>query len=155
MKKITLPVIIIGTILLIGACTKSNSPEKTVTGFIEAINNRNWEAAKSHATKESESMIDMVKGFADMVPDSAYTPLKFEIVKDKTLIEGDKATVVSKDENGNEMSYQVLLVDGTWKVNFTMEAIMGDMKTDEILDEAMDSMSETMESIEIEGDTAK
>lgn len=100
-------------------------------------------------------MIDMVKGFADMVPDSAYTPLKFEIVKDKTLIEGDKATVVSKDENGNEMSYQVLLVDGTWKVNFTMEAIMGDMKTDEILDEAMDSMSETMESIEIEGDTAK
>ncbi|MBK6729776.1 MAG: DUF4878 domain-containing protein [Bacteroidetes bacterium] len=155
MKKITLPVLIIGTILMFTSCTKSNSPEKTVTSFIEAINQRNWDAAKANSTKESESMLDMVKGFADMVPDSAYTPLKFEIIKEKTVVDGEKATVYSKDENGNEMAYQVLQVDGKWKVNFTMEAIMGDMKTEDILDEAMDSMSETMESTEVETDTMK
>lgn len=152
MKKITIPFLMIAAILMLASCTKS-SPEQAVTGFIEAINARNWDEAKKFATADSESMIDMVKGFADMVPDTAYNPLKFEIIKEKTVINGDSATVVSKDENGNEMSYQVIQVDGSWKVNFTMEALMGDMMTEDIMDEAMDTATETMDSIGSEMDT--
>lgn len=152
MKKLLLPALMLGLSLSIISCA-GDSPEKAVSSFLDAINDRNWENAKKVSTPDSESMIDMIKGFAEMVPDSANTAIKFEILKEKTVINGDSATVVSRDENGNEMEYQVLKVDKTWKVNFTIEAVMGDMMMDETMDEALETIEDNMDSITFETDT--
>ncbi|MFN3940420.1 MAG: hypothetical protein ACK4IY_07515, partial [Chitinophagales bacterium] len=136
MKKFLLPAMILGLIITITSCT-NNNPEKTVSDFLDAINERNWEEAKKLSTTDSESMIDMLKGFSEMVPDSAITKIKYEILKEKTTINGDNASVFSRDENGNEMEYKVVKVDNVWKVNFSIEAVMGDMQTEQTIDQAL------------------
>lgn len=144
MKKVIIPVFAVLAVLFVSACAKSDSPEKTINSFLNAVNAKKWDEAKGFATKESESMIDMVKGFADMMPDSA-SAMKFEIVKDKTKIDGDNAEVTVKDENSNEMAYKLKKQDGAWKVDFTMEALMGDMSTEDMTQDMndMSGMSDT------------
>lgn len=152
MKKFSISVLAVFAILFVAACAKKGSPETTLTSFLNAINERKWDEAKLYATKESESMLDMVKGFAEMMPDSA-SAVKFEVVKDKTAINGDGAEVTVKDENSNEMAYKLKKVDGEWKVDFTMEALLGDMNTEDVMDDAMESMEGMTDSITIEDDS--
>lgn len=152
MKKIFFPALLLMAATAFFSCSGGNTPEKVVTGFITAISDRDWEAAKTFSTPESESMIDMVKGFAEMVPDTA-TAFNFEIVKEKTVVEDSTASVTIVDENSNEMAYKLKKINGDWKVDFTMEAIMGDMMEEpleETLDQAMEGMDETMQDIETE-----
>ena len=147
-----IPVLAIFAVLFVSACTKKGSPETTITTFLTAINDRKWDDAKLYATKESESMLDMVKGFAEMMPDSASS-VKFEVVKDKTKIEGESAEVTVKDENSNEMAYKLKKVDGEWKVDFTMEALLGDMSAEDAMNDAMEGMEDMGDSIIIDSDT--
>jgi hypothetical protein len=148
MRKLIFPAALFFIATAFVSCSGGNSPEKVVSEFITAISDRNWDAAKELSTAESESMIDMVKGFADMVPDTAAA-FNFEVVKEKTMVEDESASVTIRDENSNEMAYKLKKIDGAWKVDFTMEALMGDMPDDidMTLDDAMESMDETMEGM--------
>lgn len=128
------------------SCSGGNSPEKVVEGFVNAINDRDWETAKTLSTPDSESMIDMIKGFADMMPDTT-SAFNFEIVSDKTVQEGESASVTIRDENGNEMAYKLKKLEGDWKVDFTMEALMGDVMSEEGLETTIDESLETMEDM--------
>ncbi len=153
MIKLLIPVFALIAITTFISCTKGgNSPEKTLNNFLTAVNNRNWEEAKKYATKESESMLDMVKGFADMMPDSTSTAMKFEIIDDKTVEDENTAQVVAKDENQNEITYKLKKIDGDWKVDFTMEALMGDMNMENPVDESVNSMDNMADSMMIEND---
>ncbi|MBC8172791.1 MAG: hypothetical protein H7X71_02695 [Chitinophagales bacterium] len=153
MKKILIPALTICAVMLVTSCTKKNSPESTITTFLNAVNDRNWEEAKKYATVESESMLDMVKGFAEMMPDTT-SAVKFEVVKDKTKIEGDAAEVSVMDENKNEMVYKLKKVEDAWKVDFTMEALLGDMSLEDTMTDALEGMENMGDSIIIESDTS-
>ena len=144
MRKLIFPAVLLMIATAFVSCSGGNSPEKVVSEFITAISDRDWESAKELSTPESESMIDMVKGFADMVPDTA-TAFNFEVVKEKSMIEDEAASITIRDENSNEMAYKLKKIEGAWKVDFTMEALMGDMQDELTIDDAMETMEETMD----------
>ena len=52
---------------------------------------------------------------------------QYQILSDKTVINGDSATVTTLDEFNNESVYRLVKVDGKWQVDFTIPG-MGDME---------------------------
>ncbi|MBC8046362.1 MAG: DUF4878 domain-containing protein [Fimbriimonadaceae bacterium] len=153
MKKVIIPVLAIFAVLFIASCASSGTPEATVKSFLSAVNDKKWDEAKKYATPESESLLEMIKGFSENAPDSTAT-MKFDVVKDKTKIEGETAEVTVKDDNEMEMAYKLKKIDGKWKVDFTMEALMGDMNVEDVMDDAMKGMEDMGDDITIEGDTS-
>jgi hypothetical protein len=149
MKKTIITSIAAFAMLFMVSCSGSSGPEATATDFVNALMKKDWEKAKTLSTEESASTIDMIKGFAQNTPDSAAV-MKFEIVKEKTKIEGDGASVVAKDENGLEMPMKLKKIEGKWKVDYSMEAIMGDFE--DTMSDAMESMTDMADSISIDMD---
>ena len=74
-----------------------------------------FEGAKKYGTEDTNKMLDMLSGFAKMMPDSARKDVKTEITSEK--IEGDKATYTYKEEGKDgEQTMNLVKVDGKWKV---------------------------------------
>jgi hypothetical protein len=117
--------IILGVIILalgiIGCKNKGNDPKGVLKSFIDALGNKDINAAKKYATKDSEAMLGMIQMGMSMAPDST---------KDKTYdgsnmdfgeatINGDKATVPVKDKKSGEIvNYTLKKENGDWKVAF-------------------------------------
>lgn len=148
MKKTIFAFMAFCAMLGLASCSGSGGPEETATDFVNALMKKDWEKAKTLSTEESSSTIDMIKGFAENTPDTAMV-VKFEILKEKTKIEGDGATVVAKDENGLEMPMQLKKIDGKWKVDYSMETLMGG-DIEETMNEAVEGMADMADSIGIE-----
>jgi hypothetical protein len=156
MKKTTILFVALTTII-ITSCTSKSTPEGVATDFLNALMAQKWDDAKQLATSESAETIDMIKGFADQTGDTAMV-MGFEIIKEQTKIEGDKASIVAKDESGLEMPMNLVKVDGKWKVDYSLKTIMGGMEeemTDAVetmenmsdsITHAVDEMSETLDS---------
>ena len=158
-------------VLLLAACSANRSVESVVISFVEAFEAQDWEAAKALSTEESVAMIDAFRGFTEMVGDDAE-PFSFEVVKDSTMVDGEEAHVTIVDENNNPITYRLVKVDGDWKMDFTMEALMGDIldesaeevqesiddmgeKLDEMgdmIDDAMEEMEDLMDDLDIDAD---
>ncbi|MBC8046361.1 MAG: DUF4878 domain-containing protein [Fimbriimonadaceae bacterium] len=142
MKKLIAPLFILLSLTAFSFDVKKSTPEETVTNFLNAINDRDWEKAKFLATPESEELLDMIIGFAEMAPDSSDN-YRFVIVHEKTIINNDLAEINVRDENGDEMIYKVKKIEKEWKVDFTIEAILGEDYMKE-----MDGLMEDMEEEE-------
>lgn len=84
------------TISFVGC--KSDSPKSTATKFLNDLYHMDYEGAKSVATDETKSMLDMLSQFSTMMPDSVKASAK-------------KITVTIKDEKK--------LTDSTAEVTYT------------------------------------
>lgn len=139
----------VSAMLLMASCSGSTGPEAVATDFVNALMKKEWEKAKSLSTEESASTIEMIKGFSQNTPDSAMV-VKFEIVKEKTKIEGEGASVVAIDENGLEMPMSLKKIDGKWKVDYSMETIMGG--AEDVMSDAVESMGDMVDTIMTEAE---
>jgi hypothetical protein len=107
-----------GTFLMICflfACS-GNSPKSVAENFLKAMNKMDFDGAKKYGTEDTNKMLDMLSGFAKMMPDSAKKEdVKMEITSEK--IEGDKATYTYKEEGKDgDQTINLVKVDGKWKV---------------------------------------
>jgi hypothetical protein len=130
------------------ACSSADNPEKTVTAFVKALNERDWEMAKSLSTESSGQTIDLLAGFDQNVPENTNV-FSFDIIKEKTTIEGDSATVTGIDQNNLEMTYDLVLVDGKWKIDVGMEKLFGGTSS---IDEAIKIIDSQLRSIQVAND---
>ena len=116
--------------MLLLACS-GNSPKSVATHFLKAMYKSDFEEAKKYGTEETAKMLDMLSGFAKMMPDSAKKDVKTEIVSEK--VEGDKATYTYKEEGKNEeQTIHLVKIDGKWKVAMSkddMNSGTGDQNT--------------------------
>lgn len=140
MKKIILSAVI----LLIFGCNSNNSgssdPKRVLISFLEALGKKDIEGAKKLATKDSEGMLGMIQMGMSMAPDSARDKIfnKNNMEFGEVKIEGDKATVPSKNKNSGEaINFFLKKEDGAWKVAFDLGTMM-EMGKEKMREKGMD-----------------
>ena len=123
---------VFAAILLLTSCGGGASAPKDVTvKFLEATTKADFKEANKYASEETIKMLDMIKAFASMKPDSVKNKkVEIEVIEEK--IDGDNATVRYK-QNGKENAIKLVKIDGNWKVNIS-KADMGGGSEDAMKD---------------------
>ncbi len=127
MKKILLAAVLFTT-TNIGCKNMGNGDPKVVlVSFFDALGKGDIAKAKTLATPESQMML----GFMEM--GAAEAKKKGEMDKfnkdnmeiGEALIEGDKATVTTKEKkSGETLKFTLKKIDGNWKVAFDKSSLM-------------------------------
>ena len=134
--------IVLAAALFMAACgSKADGPKEVATKFLTHINAMEFEEAKQYGTKETNDLLDMLKGFAAMGGEEQKPEATAFTITD-VKEEGDKATVTYMSEGAEEAeTLELVKQDGKWLVNINKE----DMNKDEDMGGAMDEMDGAME----------
>jgi len=132
MKKV---IIIVGIVMFSLAAiwainSTNNPPEEVVKMYLNAINNEDWDTAKSLSTEESQEFVEMFEFMAalgDMYED-VEKPEQTEWTLEKIVcqIDGNNC-VCSYLVNGQEASLVLAKRDGKWLVDQRKEMIDDDL----------------------------
>jgi hypothetical protein len=151
MKKILFAVILLsGTMLFSCKSGGSDDPKGVLTEFFEALSKKDIAKARTLATEDSKSMLDMMemgmKMDKDTSSDSKFDKAKMEFGEAK--IEGDKAVVpVKETTSGETMNYTLKKENGNWKVAFDKSSMMT-MGMDKMNEKGIDADSLRQEGME-------
>ncbi len=117
-KQILLSVIVATLV----ACGGGDTPKSVAEKFLKSLNKMDYETAKKYGSEDTGKLLDMMSGFANLMPDSAKQERSFEMKEEK--ITGDKATVtyLASGEEG-EQSLNLVKVDGKWKVAMSKDSM--------------------------------
>lgn len=129
-------------------------PKSVAKKFFEALTTMNIEEASKYATKDSKSMLDLMKMGMTMAPQNMDS-LKAEMAKQKIeysdpVINGDEATLAVTVDGKEKTNFRLKKEDGAWKVAFDKNSLMktGMEKMEEKgaspddLNKAMDAMNQ-------------
>jgi hypothetical protein len=146
MKNVLLKASTTAMICFLVACS-GNSPKSVAENFLKAMNKMDFDGAKKYGTEDTNKMLDMLGGFAKMMPDSAKKEdVKTEITSEK--VEGDKATYTYKEVGKDgEQTIHLVKVDGKWKVAMSKDDMNGGTGTEE--QNTMDSGATTTDTTSI------
>jgi nitrogen fixation protein FixH len=131
MKKYFLQLSAVAVIMLaLAACSGStgNDPKSVAKNFFEAIKTMNIDEAAKYATKESKSMLDLMKMGMSMAPKNMDS-LKAELAKQKIeysepVINGDEATITVTTDGKEKTDFKLKKEEGLWKVAFDKNSLM-------------------------------
>ena len=107
--------------VLFASCFSSGNPEKTAGKFLNAINERKFDEARSFGTPETVKLVDMLEQLTKVMDNpEAESPVQYEILSH--TVDGDSAVVIFK-EAGSDVEQELKLkkIDGDWKVHVTKE----------------------------------
>jgi RecG-like helicase len=126
MKQIIMFLLAGITLATVVSC-KSGGPEDVAKKFFQAIQDKKFDEAKKYATKESQSLLDMLATFSKSGADSSQAKPKKEEQFDVTNVKvtGDNATaeIVAKDKK-SPLTINLKKEEGKWKVAFDKSSIM-------------------------------
>ena len=135
------------------ACNSvSNDPKTTLSSFFDALAKKDFVTARSLATSESKSMLDLMESSTKM-EDSKETQEKYDKSKmefGEAKIDGDKAVVPVKEvKSGETVNFTLKKVNGSWKVAFDKMTMisMGMEKAGEKNINVSDSLNKAIEEI--------
>lgn len=126
MKRSLFVVCLLGT-MLFGCKSGDGDPKEVLSEFFEALSEKDIAKARTLATEDSKSMLDMLEMGMKMSKDTA-TDMKFDKSKmefGEVKIEGDKATIpVKEKDSGESLNYTLKKEKGDWKVAFDKSSMM-------------------------------
>lgn len=129
MKKIAMGALVIISVLFAGCKgAGSGDPKSVLMSFFDALSKKDIAAARKLATAESKSMLDMMEmamkmGGDDKKDEGKYDKNKMEFGEAK--IEGDKATIATKEKtSGESTNFTLKKEGGEWKVAFDKASMM-------------------------------
>ncbi|RXK86673.1 Rv0361 family membrane protein [Filimonas effusa] len=105
---------------------KSNGPENTIKKFFHALENKDFAEAKKYATKDSETLLNMLASFPQPADSAKAKKEKNEEINVANVkINGDNATaeVISKDKKA-PVTISLKKEEGQWKVAFDKSSVM-------------------------------
>ena len=111
------------------ACGSSDSPEKVAEKFLSALGKKDFDGAKSLATKESQGTIDMVASISKMgvgQDNKEAKEPKIENIKCDTKENKSSCTYTS---DGQEQKLELLKENGKWLVSMKKENPMENANT--------------------------
>lgn len=119
--------LLIVTSLANSSCNNSSTgdPKQTLTAFFEAIEKKDMATARSLATADSKSMLDMWEKQmnTNLAESGKYDKQNIEM--GDATIDGTNATVQVKEKTSGESVNFPLQKEGSdWKVSFSMGSIM-------------------------------
>lgn len=124
MKKHALLLCLVALVFASVGCGDKNTPESVAENFLNAIDAKDFEKAKTYSTDGTHKMLDMIKGFADQMPADAKKPEPKKVSACK--IEGEKGTCTyCCDEQGGSSELAMVQVNGEWKADMSKETLMG------------------------------
>lgn len=127
MKKILLAVILVSGTLLFSCKSGGGDPKSVLADFFTALSKKDMAKARTYATEDSKSMLDMMEMGMKMAKDSAEDAKFAEgnLTYGEVKIDGDKATVpVTEKTSGETVNYTLKKEKGNWKVAFDKESVM-------------------------------
>jgi hypothetical protein len=124
-KFLALAVIVAGMIACKGG---GGDPKSVAKNFFEALKTMNIDEAAKYATKDSKSMLDLMKMGMNMAPKNMDS-LKAEMSKQKIeysdpVITGDEATLSVTVDGKEKTDFKLKKEDGLWKVAFDKNSLM-------------------------------
>lgn len=100
------------------------SPKSAAEDFLTALDNKDFETAKTFSTEGTHKMLDFLKGFADQMPEDTTKAEAKNVTK--CVLEGDKGTCTyCCDEEGGDSELAMVKIDGEWKADMSKETLMG------------------------------
>jgi hypothetical protein len=131
MKKTFLKLTVVAIIAIALVACKGgggNDPKSAAKNFFEAFKTMNIDEAAKYATKDSKSMLDLMKMGMNMAPKNIDS-LKNEMDKHKIeygepVITGDEATIDITTDGKEKTNFKLKKEDGIWKVAFDKNSIM-------------------------------
>lgn len=153
MKKFFFVLFGLSTVLLYSCKSGSvNEPKAVLSQFFEALSKNDIAKARTLATAESKSMIDLMETGMKMDKDSKdvskFNKSNWEFGNAK--IEGDKAVIAAKElTSGETLNYSLKKENGAWKVAFDKASMMsvGMEKMKEKGINPMDSINKAMQEL--------
>lgn len=140
------------TITLLIACTSTpEDPKNVAKTFVEAFAAKDYDKAAQFATKDSKTLLDLLKSMEEMGNSMDFffsgpngvNPE--EAVYDKAVIDGDKA-MVSVSFGAEPQTIKLKKEEGSWKV-----ALDKDMLKEKVAEEAGTSVDEINQSMDDAG----
>jgi hypothetical protein len=151
MKRLLFSLIFVSTQFFFTACNqKTEDPALAAKSFIEAFLEKDFKKAGEFATKDSKTLLDLIKSMAEMGGDLNYSTfgLTDQILENAVFetesINGENAVVKVIIENKTPQSINLIREDGKWKVALDKESFReilpeSSQNTDDKPDEANDS----------------
>lgn len=109
-------------IFLLGSCSPAaENPGKAAKAFLDAFAARDFETASKYATKDSKTLLDLIKSMMDLQGDLNFSAAGMDeetlkkAVFENQKIEGDNATVKVIAGNKSQL-IKLKKEDGAWKV---------------------------------------
>ncbi len=127
MKKIMLALVLVSGTLLFSCKSGGGDPKSVLAEFFTALSKKDMAKARTFATEDSKSMLDMMEMGMNMTKDDKETAKYSEnnLTYGEVKIDGDKATVpVTEKTSGETMNYTLKKEKGTWKVAFDKQSVM-------------------------------
>jgi len=107
-------------VVLLNGCSLLNSPKAALNNFSKAVEKNDMKALAKVATPETVQLIatfgSKAQGYA-----ASMVAEKGKVTKVSEKIEGDEAIVTVTYANGDTESYDLVKVDGKWKVHMSMD----------------------------------
>ena len=153
MKQILFAALVLCTITFLSCKSNNNSnPNEVLSQFFDAMAKQDTVKIKALSTKESESMLNLMKmgmSMADAKKDlEKYDKTKMEF--GTAVINGNNAKVPVKDKaSGETVNFPMKKEDGQWKVAFDKSSVM-EMGMEKMKDSKMnvgDSIKKGMEEM--------
>ena len=148
MKKVLLAAIA-GMVIIFSGCKSGGGDPKTVLAeFFTLLSKKDLAGARKLATADSKSMLDMME--MGMKTDTKELDKFTNMEYGEAKIEGDKATVPTKEkETGETTNFILKKENGDWKVAFDKATFMG-MAAEKMQDKGInlsDSVNNAMDEI--------
>ena len=134
-------------VLVLWACGKEMSASECAEKFLTAVQNADWDAAKTYATDDTDGAIDLLSG-----SDEEPAPAKaVKIVGEE--VNGDEATVTYTLDGGAEKTVTMQKSGSKWEAVMEKSEIQEDLGQKTLEDNLMEGLEEGMEEIgsEMEG----
>ena len=106
----------LAVLILMAGCS-SNSPKAAAQNFLKALEKNDMKALSEVATSETVQMIAMFGSKAQGMV-AAYDSSKIKTITE--TISGNTADVKIIFQNGEELDFDLIKVDGKWKVTMDM-----------------------------------
>ena len=154
MKKLLFAAAILSSTFFMVSCKSgaaTGDPKATLTAFFEALGKKDLATARTLATADSKSMLDLMEMGMKMAKDNTKQMDDFDKSRvdfGDAVVSGDNATVAVKDKkSGESMNFTLKKESGAWKVAFDMGTMMqiGMEKAKQMNPQGMDSLSKKME----------
>ncbi len=152
MKKILFALVLVSGTLLFSCKSGGGDPKSVLADFFSALSKKDMAKARTFATEDSKTMLDMMEMGMKMAKDSA-DDMKYSennLTYGEVKIDGDKATVpVTEKTSGETINYILKKEKGNWKVAFDKESMMniGMEKMNEAGANPTDSVGAAMEEL--------
>lgn len=132
MKRLVKVALILVAVVALGACGSKNKPDAIAKDFLTALNQMDYDKAKTFGTEETGKMVDMMKAFmptdAAKVEEAKAKAKNLVVEITDTKIEGEKAICTYKisgieGQEPKEDKLNLVQKDGKWLVDWKKEGM--------------------------------